>query len=145
MLETPRLRLKADTAYGGGVLEFYEEYFEWRPRSAALLSQKFSIRYEDILDIEMIPTHKKQVIISTRDGYKYTVMLYHIDLFSGMVNERMAACKAPKAAKTAPRAIPAGSKEDEDLAKLEKLAELRRTGALTEEEFKAAKAKILGL
>ena len=40
---------------------------------------------------------------------------------------------------------PAAADDDEDpVAKLEKLAELKKQGVLTDEEFSAAKAKLLG-
>lgn len=50
---------------------------------------------------------------------------------------------APPAAAPAP-AAPAAA-EDDTLAQIERLADLHGAGALTDEEYAAAKAKILGL
>jgi hypothetical protein len=43
-----------------------------------------------------------------------------------------------------PAAAPAGGGEDDTIAQLSKLGELKAQGILTEEEFAAQKAKILG-
>ncbi len=47
---------------------------------------------------------------------------------------------APEAAPAAPAAA-----EDDDMAKLQQLAQLHSQGVLSDEEFAAAKAKILGI
>ncbi|HPU13145.1 MAG TPA: SHOCT domain-containing protein [Aeromicrobium sp.] len=49
---------------------------------------------------------------------------------------------APQVAQPAPAALPA---EDPTIAKLKQLAQLRDEGILTEEEFSAKKAQVLGL
>jgi hypothetical protein len=45
----------------------------------------------------------------------------------------------------APPAAPAAPAQDEQTAKLQELANLHNTGVLTDEEFAAAKAKVLGI
>jgi hypothetical protein len=45
----------------------------------------------------------------------------------------------------APPAAPAAPVQDEQTAKLQELANLHNTGVLTDEEFAAAKAKVLGI
>ena len=50
----------------------------------------------------------------------------------------------PQAAPAAPEAPPA-EPEDDDMAKLQQLAQLHSQGVLSDEEFAAAKAKILGI
>jgi hypothetical protein len=47
-------------------------------------------------------------------------------------------------AQPAPPPAPAASSEDETLAQLQKLGELHASGVLTDEEFAAQKAKLLG-
>jgi hypothetical protein len=49
-----------------------------------------------------------------------------------------------QAAPAAPEAAPA-EPEDDDMAKLQQLAQLHSQGVLSDEEFAAAKAKILGI
>jgi hypothetical protein len=51
---------------------------------------------------------------------------------------------AQQAAPAAPPAAPAAGGDD-TIAQLQKLAELKTAGILTEEEFAAQKAKILGM
>jgi hypothetical protein len=53
----------------------------------------------------------------------------------------MDAMKAQQAAPAAPAAAPAGG--DDLMAELSKLADLKAAGVLTDEEFSAAKAKLL--
>jgi hypothetical protein len=50
----------------------------------------------------------------------------------------------PQYAEPAP-AAPAAPEEDDQTAKLQDLAQLNKQGVLTDEEFAAAKAKILGI
>ena len=52
--------------------------------------------------------------------------------------------QAPQAAPAAPAPAPAAAPAD-STAELERLAELHESGALNDEEFAAAKAKLLGL
>ena len=51
----------------------------------------------------------------------------------------------PAPAAEAPATAPAGGISDDALDRLQKLSALHSSGALTDEEFAAAKAKILGL
>ena len=70
---------------------------------------------------------------------------------SGRVQSRQAACydeqDAQQAAQQAPppQAAPPQAAEEDDTAQLQKLAALHTQGVLTDEEFAAAKAKILGI
>jgi Short C-terminal domain len=70
---------------------------------------------------------------------------------SGRVQRRQAARydeqDAQQAAQQAPppQAAPPQAAEEDDTAQLQKLAALHTQGVLTDEEFAAAKAKILGL
>jgi Short C-terminal domain len=59
----------------------------------------------------------------------------------GQSNEQ---AQAPQAAPAAPAPAPAAAPAD-STAELERLAKLHESGALTDEEFAAAKSKVLGL
>ena len=66
---------------------------------------------------------------------------------SGKVAARQAAGAAPAPAVAEPAPPPAaapGGLTDEAMGKLQKLADLRASGVLTEEEFAVQKARILG-
>lgn len=52
---------------------------------------------------------------------------------------------AQQQAAAAPQAAPAAPAEDDQTAQLQKLATLHSQGILTDEEFAAAKAKVLGI
>ena len=143
-------KMVADTQYGAGGLYFYEEYFEWRPKSGALMNLRFMIRYDELDDIKITPTRKSQVLITTKDGRQYTVMIHRVESFTGFINERLENLKYKKQATVQnaqkPKEIEAKPANEEDpLAQLERLAALREKNLLSEEEFVAAKKKLLGL
>jgi hypothetical protein len=56
-----------------------------------------------------------------------------------------AAAPPPQYVEQAPPAAPAAPSEDDQLAQLERLGNLKAQGILSEEEFAAQKAKILGM
>ncbi len=58
--------------------------------------------------------------------------------------QREAAYEQQTAPAPAPEAAPAAAGEDDVLAQLQKLGDLKAQGILTEEEFAAQKAKLLG-
>jgi hypothetical protein len=65
----------------------------------------------------------------------------------GRAARRQQAAAAPAAAPAAPAPVdapPAGGLTDDAIAQLKQLAELKDSGVLTEEEFAAQKAKLLG-
>jgi hypothetical protein len=68
---------------------------------------------------------------------------------SGRVQRRQAARydqqDAQQAAAAAPPPAPAAAPEDDTTAQLQNLANLHAQGVLTDEEFAASKAKILGI
>jgi hypothetical protein len=59
--------------------------------------------------------------------------------------DQQAAQQAPPPEAPAPAPAPAAPPEDESIAKLQDLAQLHTQGVLSDEEFAAAKAKILGI
>lgn len=65
---------------------------------------------------------------------------------SGRVARRQAAkYDQPEAAEPAAPAAPAAPAQDEQITKLQELAQLNKQGVLSDEEFAAAKAKVLGI
>jgi membrane protease subunit (stomatin/prohibitin family) len=64
---------------------------------------------------------------------------------SGRVQRRQAARWEQEEAEQSAQAAPPAAAEDDGAAQLQKLAELHTQGVLTDEEFAAAKAKILGI
>ncbi len=63
---------------------------------------------------------------------------------SGKVSQNQANKQAEKDAASAP-AAPAAAPDADPIAEIERLGALKEKGLLTEEEFTAAKAKILGI
>jgi membrane protease subunit (stomatin/prohibitin family) len=64
---------------------------------------------------------------------------------SGRVQRRQAARYDQQDAEQAAQEAPPAVAEDDETAQLQKLAELHTQGVLTDDEFAAAKAKILGI
>jgi len=64
---------------------------------------------------------------------------------SGRVQRRQAARYAQEDAQQYEQAAPPPQAEDDSAAQLQNLAQLHTQGVLTDEEFAAAKAKILGI
>ena len=147
MVEMPFAKMIVDTPKADGGLYFYEEYMEWKPKAMSLQYLSFQIRYDNVQNVSVIPTRKKQIVITTKDGKVHTLMTYKEGHFFEIFNERLNKYeKAEKPAiemKEEVKALP--NQEEDTLAKLERLAALHEKNALTDEEFKAAKAKILGL
>ena len=94
----------------------------------------FRIKYSNIQDVKVTYTSKAKITIFTKSGEsvnlylrKYETFLENLEKFMGDKKEE--ADEIPS---------------DDDLSKLERLAKLHESGALTDEEFKKAKEKILG-
>ena len=68
-----------------------------------------------------------------------------IDANAAQLADIQAQMAAMQAQQTAPAAAPAGGIGDDVMAKLTQLAELKNQGILSEEEFAAAKAKLLNV
>jgi len=64
---------------------------------------------------------------------------------SGKVSQNQANKQAEKEAASAPAAAPAAEPTADPVAEIERLGALKEKGLLTDEEFAAAKAKILGI
>ena len=135
MYSTPYEKMICDSDYGDGGVYFYEEYLEWINRSSG---RGFKIYYKDIKDITVIMTGKKKVTIITNDGESKNLYLYKHDVLVKLINDAIERVKNGGTLDSKEEA------KDDDLSKLERLAKLHESGALTDEEFKKAKEKILG-
>ena len=140
MVQVPYEKMVCDSDYGDGGVYFYDEYFEWINRDTG---KGFRIRYEDIKDITLIQSQKKKVTVITNSGAQRNLYLYKADSLIRLLQEAMdrvhGVIKEPVAQ------VPAKDSAEDDISKLERLAKLHESGALTDEEFTAAKKKILGL
>ena len=146
MLDVPISKIICDTRKCDGGLYFYEEYFEWVPRSAKYNHLKFKVRYDEIKDVNIIPSRKKQIDVTTKDGKTYSLFTYNADHFQSVVATKLNQIEANGTVEEEPKQVEMKQDEKEDtFAALERLAALHEKNALTDEEFKAAKAKLLGL
>lgn len=149
MIDVPVSKIICDTRESDGGLYFYEEYFEWLPRRANASYLAFKVRYDEIADFQIIPSRKKQIIVTTKNGKKYNLFTYNADHFrnfvAAKVNQLEAQGLQQQTTELETKAIELKNESEDTLAALERLAKLHESKALTDEEFKAAKAKILGL
>ena len=119
-----------DSDYGDGGVYFYDEFFDWINRDSG---KGFRIHYKDIKDIQVIMSQKRKVTVYLNDGTNKNLYLYKYENLLKIIYEAMDRVN--------------GKKEEpgeDDLSKLERLAKLHESGALTDEEFVKAKQKILG-
>ena len=135
MYKLPIEKMICDTNLGDGGVFFYEDHLTWENRSNG---NNFSISYADIEDVTIIHTFKKQVVLTLKDGKKQTFFLYKADTFVSILNRLM---NGEEKSDVIEAEV---SKPEDDLSKLERLAKLHESGALNDEEFAKAKAKILG-
>ena len=146
MLDVPISKIICDTRASDGGLYFYEEFFEWVPRSAKLNHLKFRVRYDEIQNVDIIPSRKKQINVTTKSGQTYSLFTYNADHFQSVVASKLNALEAGAQKEEIKQVEMKQEEQKEDvLSALERLAALHEKNALTDEEFKAAKAKLLGL
>ncbi len=81
------------------------------------------------------------VVAGTATAVSGRVAHRQSEKYNAQAEQQAAAAAPPPAAPAAP-AAPA---QDEQTAKLQELAQLNKQGVLTDEEFAAAKAKVLGI
>ena len=138
MFTVPYAKMICDSSRGDGGLNFYDEYCEWVNRSTG---NGFKVYYKDIEDVRIISGIKKTVIVMLKNGtnvrfYLYKAatlkeMLYKaVQRVNGVVEEEV---KEEKPAE----------EKDDCVEKLERLAKLHESGAITDEEYQEAKQKIL--
>ena len=131
MFETPYEKMICDSDLGDGGICFYQNYFEWVNRDNG---KSFKINYLDITDVKIIEGIKKTVIISTNDGKTTRLYLYKAGTLKQLLSAAVERLNNTSAEEQA----------EDDISKLERLAKLHESGALTDEEFVKAKQKILG-
>ena len=141
MYSAPFEKFVCDSDRGDGGLYLYEDYIEWINRDNG---SGFRIKYSNIKDIRVIMTKKKTVEITLNSGSKVNLYLYNFEdltrILASKVNEARTGIKQGDIIDATVEKLD----DDELLNKLERLASLHKSGALSDEEFARAKEKILG-
>ena len=137
MFTVPYERMICDSDFGDGGLSFYDDYVEWLNRDNG---KGFKIYYRDIEEVKIISGIKKKVIVVLKDGSSKNLYLYKADTLKDLLYK--AAQRVDEKEKDIVD-VEATQVEEDDITKLERLAKLHASGALTDEEFALAKQKIL--
>lgn len=142
MYKQPIEKMVCDSDYGDGGIYFYETYLEWTNRDNG---KGFKIEYKNIVDVDVVLTHKKKVVIKTQMGNTWNLYLYKYENLLDILYKQMDLAKGKADAPQANEEVVAEAEEtkESDLDKLERLAKLHESGALSDEEFQLAKDKIL--
>ncbi len=139
MIKTPFDTMICDSDMGDGGISFYDDYFEWSNRDNR---KSFKINYLDINEVKIIYGIKKTVIVVLKDGSERKLYLYKADTLREVIKKQIDKLEGNiQPGEVVDAEV---SKKEDDLSKLERLAKLHESGALTDEEFKKAKEKILG-
>ena len=135
MFTVPYAKMICDSNKGDGGLNFYDEYCEWVNRSNG---KSFKVYYRDINDVKIISGIKKTVIVLLNNGTKVYFYLYKAATLKELLYKAVQRVNGVKEETKEP------AKETEDpIEQLERLAKLHDSGALTDEEYIAAKQKVL--
>ena len=140
MFDVPYEKMVCDSDLGDGGLYFYNEYMEWVLRNS---NSGFKIYYKDIQDVKIIYTRKKVVTVYMNNGSHRNLYLYKADTLKQLIHEAVDRVNGVVDNQEVPQEQPKEENVD-DLSKLERLAKLHESGALNDEEFAAAKKKIIG-
>ena len=138
MFTVPYAKMICDSSKGDGGLNFYEEYCEWINRSSG---EGFKVYYRDIDDVRIVSGLKKTVIVILKNGEKVYFYLYKAATLREFLYQ--AVQKVNGETPEAKEETPVNNQDEDCVAKLEKLAKLHDSGALTDEEYTEAKQKIL--
>ena len=130
MFTIPYEKMICDSNKGDGNIQFYEEYCEWINRYNG---DSFKIYYRDIDDVKVTSGIKKTVIVILKDGQKINFYLYKATTLRKLLFDAVQRVSGESKAEDS----------EDDVTKLERLAKLHESGALSDEEFLAAKEKIL--
>ena len=130
MFTLPYEKMICDSNKGDGNIQFYEEYCEWINRYNG---DSFKIYYRDIDDVKVTSGIKKTVIVILKDGQKINFYLYKGATLRKLLFDAVQRVSGESKAEDS----------EDDVTKLERLAKLHESGALSDEEFLAAKEKIL--
>ena len=141
MIEIPYEKMICDSDYGDGGVYFYETYLQWVNRSTG---KGFKIDYLDIQDVNLVPTGKKKITIILKSLVQINLYLYRADTFLSILKAAIDKAQGKKEEPIEAEVAPVEEEKVDDITKLERLAKLHESGALTDEEFIKAKQKILG-
>ena len=130
MFTIPYEKMICDSNKADGNIQFYEEYCEWINRYNG---DSFKIYYRDIDDVKVTSGIKKTVIVILKDGQKINFYLYKAATLRKLLFDAVQRVSGESKAEDS----------EDDVTKLERLAKLHESGALSDEEFLAAKEKIL--
>ena len=130
MFTIPYEKMICDSNKGDGNIQFYEEYCEWINRYNG---DGFKIYYRDIDDVKVTSGIKKTVIVILKDGQKINFYLYKAATLRKLLFDAVQRVSGESKAEDS----------EDDVTKLERLAKLHESGTLSDEEFLAAKEKIL--
>ena len=137
MFDLPYAKMICDSDYGDGGIFFYEEFFEWSNREK---TKSFKVYYKDIIDVEIIYTFKKKLVVKLDNNETRNLYLYKADTLKQIIHD---AVERIKTKNNKPTSEIEPKDNEDDISKLERLAKLHESGALTDEEFISAKKKIL--
>ncbi len=140
MFDAPYLKMICDSDYGDGGVYFYDEYFEWVGRRSR---SGFKMFYKDIADVAILYGRKKRVTVSLRDGSVKHLYLYKADSLKMYIHQAVERVNGKNPEAKEPLAIENGNEAEDVVTKLERLAKLHESGALSDEEFERAKRKVI--
>ena len=139
MFTIPYEKMICDTNKGDGGISFYEEYCEWINRYNG---ESFKIYYKDIDDVKITSGIKKTVIVILKSGEEIRFYLYKAATLRELLYKAVQRVNGEGQAENQPEQKENESDEDY-IDKLERLAKLHESGALSDEEFLEAKRKLL--
>ena len=140
MRPLPYEKMICDSDMGDGGVYFYDEYFEWLNRSNG---EGFRIHYKDVDEVKILSGVKKTVIITTKGGETKRLYLYKADTLQKLIFDGAKRAESSCQSKVVD-VEPVEVDNEDTIAKLERLAKLHESGALSDEEFAKAKEKVLG-
>ena len=138
MFSIPYEKMICDSKKGDGNLNFYDEYCEWVNRSTA---ESFKVYYRDIDDVKITSGIKKTVVVILKNGEKVVFYLYKAATLRELLYKAVQRVNGEGQVESEP--APASQDDEDYVSKLERLAKLHESGALSDEEFLAAKEKLL--
>ncbi len=139
MFSVPYAKMVCDSSRGDGNLDFYDEYCEWINRGTG---DSFKVYYKDIDDVRIVSGLKKTVIVVLKNGLNIRFYLYKAATLKEMLYKAVQRVNG-EGKEEVKEEKPAQQGSEDCLAKLERLAKLHDSGALTDEEFAEAKQKVL--
>ena len=133
MFTVPYQKMICDSNKGDGNLNFYEEYCEWVNR---VTGDSFKVYYRDIDDVKITSGIKKTVIVLLKNGEKVVFYLYKAATLRELLYQAVQRVNGESQ-------VVDNQPEEDCVTQLERLAKLHESGALSDEEFLAAKQKLL--